>query len=82
MKVKKNFKMEIKQQIVLPKKWNSLDLAAKANLKTKHQLDSFQRYKEELFTDGEEWDGAEDILRGYIWSEICLLYTSPSPRDS
>lgn len=54
--------------------WNSLDTAAIANL-GKHNFPRFQKYKEDLYSRGIQWeDDAELILRGYIWDESEDLY--------
>ena len=50
-------------------KWNELDSAARANL-GEAGFEAFERYKQQLFRDGHEWDDdAYDVLTGYIWDE-------------
>ena len=34
------------------------------------------------FQLGEDIDALRDAVRDFAQAEICLLYTSPSPRDS
>ena len=38
----------------------------------------------ELLRDDEEWTDIREILikKGFDLNKICLLYTSPSPRDT
>lgn len=49
--------------------WNNLNDAAKANLTPDH-FRRFLQYKQELKTQGETWEDAEEILIGFIWDTL------------
>jgi hypothetical protein len=49
--------------------WDSLDIAAKANLGTVG-FEKFLRFKKQLRANGHHWENdAQNILTGYIWDE-------------
>lgn len=48
--------------------WNELDGAARKNLNERQERE-FNRYKNELYEDGHNWEDAEEILTGFIWDE-------------